>query len=119
MAERVVQRTTTHQHEGKEYIEVTVLFHSRVVKVRVKKGSTKKEIWEAIKREAAKEGIIIGNLRELTITIDGTVVIIDEATGTIKEVDELTGEERKVQDEVVYNNIVVGITANVEGGKLS
>lgn len=118
MAERVVQRTTTHQHEGKEYIEVTVLFHSRPVKVRVKKGSTKKEIWETIKREAAKEGIIIGDLRELTITMEGKIVIIDDATGTIKEVDEITGEEQEVQDEVVYNDIVVGITGNVEGGKL-
>lgn len=117
MAQRVVERTA-HHDEGKEYVEVIVLFHARTVKVRVKKGSTKKEIWEAIKKAAAKEGIIIGNLSELTITIESKVVVIDDTTGTIKEVDEETGDEQEVQDEVVYNDIVVGITGNVEGGKL-
>lgn len=104
--------------EGKEkYIEVTVLFHTHTIKVKVKKGATKKEIWEAIKKKVAEEGIEIGDVSRYTITIRGVLVVINEAAGTIEEVDEDTGVKTKeVQDEKVYEDITVALTENVVGG---
>lgn len=119
MVERTTERQTAHQGQSEEYSEVTVIFHARTVVFRIKRGSTKKELWEAIKKKAAEEGVDIHDVKSLTITIDLKLVVIDEIAGTIKEVNEETGEEREVQDETIEEDVTVAITDNVEGGLLS
>ena len=115
MAERTTERQT-HRGGNEEYVEVTVVFHARAITFRIRKGATKKELWEAIRKKAEEEGIELGDPDLLTITIDSQVVKVNEITGTIKRVDELTGEEEEIQEETINENVVVIVTSNVEGG---
>lgn len=115
MAQKVVEHESSKSGGG-EYVEVRVSFHADYITLWIKKGATKKELWEAIKKKAEEEGIEIGDLSNLTITIDLKVVVIDELVGTIEEIDEETGEKREVQDEEISENTVVSITESVEGG---
>lgn len=116
MAEKTAERSG-HQGQEEEQIEVTVVFHAHAVTVKVKRGSTYKEVWEAVKKKAEEEGIEIGDPSKWTITIDEKIVVIDDVAGTVKEVDEETGAEREIQDETVEEDIVIVLTENVEGGK--
>ena len=115
MAQKTAQRQDSQSESG-EYVEVTVNFHSHMVTFRIKKGATKKELWEAVKKKAAEEGIEIGDTTNLTISIDLKIVVINELTGTIEEIDEETGARYEVQDEEILGNVVISITENVEGG---
>ena len=117
MTEKTVQGEARHRG-SEEYVEVTVIFHAKSVTFRIRKGATKKELWEAIKKKAEEEGIDLGDISSWTITIDSQLVLVDEVAGTIKSVDELTGAEEEIQDETVESNVVVALTQNVEGGNL-
>src|SRR3989338_1966034 len=117
MTEKTVQGEARHRG-SEEYVEVTVIFHAKSVTFRIRKGATKKELWEAIKKKAEEEGIDLGDISSWTITIDSQLVLVDEVAGTIKSVDELTGAEEEIQDENVESNVVVALTQNVEGGNL-
>ena len=115
----MVQRTAEHvesQGGSGEYVEVSVNFHAHVITFRLRKGATKKELWEAIKKKAQEEGIEIRDPSELTISINLKIVVINELEGTIEEIDEETGARHEVQDEEIFENVVVSITENVEGG---
>ena len=116
MAQIVKHQQKSGDGSGGEYVEVSVLFHGRALIFRMKKNFTTKELWEAIKKKAEEEGIVIGDLSTLTISINQRIVVINEEAGTIEEVDEITGQRREIQDELINENVAVAITDQVEGG---
>ena len=117
MPQKTAQRQDS-QNESGEYWEVTVNFHYHMVSFRIKKGATKKELWEAVKKKAAEEGIEIDDTANLTISIDLKIVVINELTGTIEEIDEETGLRHEIQNEEISGNVAISITESVEGGIL-
>ena len=117
----MTQKTRTRSSSGSrdnegDYMEVKVVFHAKVVTVKVRRGATKLELIQAVIEEALKEGVQIGNIKQWTVTLNGKKLLIDLETGVILEVDEDTDITREVQNEETEENSVLVMTQNIKGG---
>ena len=108
MPEKVRPREAAQEEDDAEYIEVKVMVHDSPITVRIKKGTKRSEVLKIVKEEAKKLGVVIGDLKEWSISFHGEHISIDPETGTISE----------DQDSIIENTTSLILTQRVIGGIL-